>query len=152
MLKFWLSRLTRGWKGKKLSQKLKISVCCTLYFRNHISYDLHLWYTCMYKMIISPGIFFISIKILISKIIRGEVKGQKINPKWQIFFVCLAPYFRNRTWSDCDFWWACVKWWCLQQIFSFFKILIIGVFRGIKGKNDLKLPIWLCFALFSEKH
>ena len=37
----------------------KISVCHTLYFRNHISYDLHLWYTCVYKRIISSAAFFI---------------------------------------------------------------------------------------------
>ena len=35
-----------------------ISVCRTLYFRNLLSYDLHLWYICMHKRIISPGIFF----------------------------------------------------------------------------------------------
>ena len=113
VLKFWFCRLSRGWKGKKWPKMLKISVCRALYFRNHISYDLHLWYTYMYKRIISPGIFFIFFKILIFKINRGEVKGQK-----------MAQSDKN----VCQF----------------------GVFRGIKGKNDLKLPIWVCFALLSE--
>ena len=40
-------------RAKKLPKMLKISVCRTLCFRNHISYDLdHLWFTCMYKRII----------------------------------------------------------------------------------------------------
>ena len=90
ILKFWFSRLSGGWKGKKWPKMTKISVCHTLYFRNHISYDLDLWYTCMYKRIISPGIFlfflfFIFFKILVFGIIRwGEgVKKAKNDPKWQ---------------------------------------------------------------------
>ena len=64
--------------------------------------------------------------------------------------VCLSPYPRNRTSYDCDFCYTCVKWWYLQQIFSFFKTLIFGIFRGRgkRGKNDLKLPISVCFALY----
>ena len=33
-------------------------VCRALYFRNHVSYDLHLWYICMYNRIISMHFFF----------------------------------------------------------------------------------------------
>ena len=50
ILIFWVFR---GLKGQKMA------VCCTLYIRNHISYVLHVWYTCMYERIISPDIFFI---------------------------------------------------------------------------------------------
>ena len=39
MLKFWLSRLSRDWKGKEWPNMSKISVCRTFYFRNHVSYD-----------------------------------------------------------------------------------------------------------------
>ena len=53
--KFWFSGLSGGWKGKKWPKMTKLFVCYTSYFRNHISYDLRLWYTCMYKRI-SPGI------------------------------------------------------------------------------------------------
>ena len=60
--------------------------------------------------------------------------------------VCHTPYLKNHTSCDCDFWYTCVKWY-LQQIFSFFKILIFGVCRGKRAKNDLKLPISVCFAL-----
>ena len=68
--------ICRSWKGKKWPKMTNISVYHTLYFRNHISYDLHLWYTCIYKRIISPAIFFIFFKILIFGII--EVNGQKM--------------------------------------------------------------------------
>ena len=79
ILKFWFSRLSGGWKTK-------ISVCRSLYFRNQISYDLHLWYTCMFKRIISPGIFFI---FFVSKLwFSGSLGGgggerAKNGPKWQ---------------------------------------------------------------------
>ena len=84
--KFWFFRLL-GWKGKKLSKMAKASVFHTLYFRNHISYDLHLWYTCMYKKIISPDLFCIFFKILIFRIIRGVVKGKKWPKMTKIFVV-----------------------------------------------------------------
>ena len=58
LLQFWFSRSSGGWKCKTWPKITKNFVCCTLYFRNHISYDLHLWYTYIYKRIISPVIFF----------------------------------------------------------------------------------------------
>ena len=131
MLKFWFSRLSRCWKEKKWPKMLKISVCCTLYFRNHISHDLHLLCTCMYKRIISPGIFFIFFKILIFGIIkkRGGIRAEN-GPKRQKIFVCLTLYLRNRTSCDCDVFGARVKWWHLQEIFSFSKTLIFGFWGG----------------------
>ena len=126
VLKFWFPRLSRGC----------LSVYRTLYFMNHISYDLHIWCTCMYKSIISPAIFFIFFKILIFEIISwGEVKRQKMDQNYKNF--CL--YLRSCTSHVCDFWCTCVKWWYLQQVFSFFKILIFEVFRGIKGKKWAKI-------------
>ena len=98
MLKFWFFRLSRGWKGKKWPEMLKISVCHTLYFSNHRSYDLHLWYTCNYQKIIPPGIFFIVFKIWIFRTIwgRGLVKGQKMvqyNKKFcLLYLVAQEPY------------------------------------------------------------
>ena len=62
---FWLFGLTKS------------SVCRTIYFRNHISYDFHLWYTCMYNRINISGHFFYFFKILIFGIIRGEGKRAK---------------------------------------------------------------------------
>ena len=34
---------------------------------------------------------------------------------------CLTVYPRNCTSYDCGFWYAYVKWWCVQQNFSFFR-------------------------------
>ena len=100
-------------KGKKWPKMSKISVCCTLYFRNHISHDLHLLCLCMYKRVISPGIFLIFFfKILIFGIIRevrvGVVKGQEMayNDKkfCQSHSLSHEPYI-----IYCNFWYTCVK-------------------------------------------
>ena len=110
----------------KNGQKWQKFVCCTLYFRNHISYDLHSWYTCMYKRIIFPAILFIFFQ-------NFHFWDHSPNdPKWPKMTknsVYLTLYVRNHTSYDCDFWYTYVKWY-LQQFFSFFKILIFGVFRG----------------------
>ena len=132
ILKFWFSGLSGGWKVKKWPKMTKFSVCRSLYFRIYISYDLQLWYTCMYKRIISPGIFFIIFffNILIFEIFRGWlVKGQKNGPKSQkVLSVSLCISGTYIIWLL--FWYTCVKWLYLQLIFSFFKILI---FRGFSG-------------------
>ena len=87
-VKILIFQVVKGLKGPKWPKMSKISVCHTLYFRNYISYDLHLWYTFMYKRIICPDIFFIFFKILIFRI-RGGGKRSKNGPKWQKNFVCL---------------------------------------------------------------
>ena len=147
---FQVVKRLKGQKNPKMSKK---KFCGTLYFRNHISYDLHLWYTCMYKWIISPGIIFF--KILIFGIIRGVggggCKRAKNGPKWQKKIVCLTPYLRNCTSYDCKFWCTCVKWSYLQHIFSFFKILILGGFREIKGKKWSKITNFNLFSSISQE-
>ena len=137
---FSMLSLSRDWKGKKWPKMSKISVCQTLYFRNHISCDLHLWYTCMYKRIISPAIFLYFFKILIFGIIMGRIKREKK----------ICPYLRSHTSCDCDFWCTCVKWY-LQQIFSFFKILNFEIFRGIKGKTWPKITNFSLFCSISQE-
>ena len=111
-----------GWKIKKWPKMTKSSICGTLYFRNHISNDLHLLYTYMYERL-----------ILIFRIISG-VKGQKMarnDKKFCLYHsVPQEPYI---IWLW--FGYTCVKWWYIQQIFSYFKILKIVVFRGVKGQK-----------------
>ena len=46
VLIFWVVRRVKGQKWPKMT---KNSVLCTLYLRNHASYDLDLWYTCYTK-------------------------------------------------------------------------------------------------------
>ena len=152
LLQFWFSRSSGGWKCKTWPKITKNLVCCTLYFWNHISYDLHLWYTYIYKRIISPVIFFHFFQILIFGIM-GIWKGKKW-PKITKHFVCLTSYLRNHISYDYDLWYTCVKWWYLQHFFSFFQNFDFWVFMagalggGWKGKNDLTLPISVCFALY----
>ena len=65
----------------------------------------------MNKMIISQGVFFIFILVLVSWAATG-VKGQKI--------MSLTPYLRNCTSYDYGFWYTCVKWSYLRQFFGNF--------------------------------
>ena len=149
MLKFWFSRLSRGWKGKKWPKMLKISVCRTLYFRNHISYYLHWWWTFLYKRIIPPDISLIFFKILIIRILWGEVKGQKMSRNDKKFSLSHAvsqePYI---IWL-----WFLVHMCKMisQQIFSFFKILVFGIFRGIKSKKWPKITNFSLFCSISQE-
>ena len=91
-LKFWLSGLLGGegggrggYKGQKIAQNDKKFCLVRWYFRNHTSYDRHLWYTSV------KWYFF---KILIFWVIR-RVKGQKM-AKWQktlfFHFISEEPY------------------------------------------------------------
>ena len=98
------------------------------------------------KIIISSSVFFHFFKILIFWV-HSPLKGQK----WSIMTkdsVCRTPYLRNHTSYDCDFWYACVKWWYLQQIFSFLKSWFWGFLGGKRAKSDLKLPISVCCTLY----
>ena len=52
-----ISRIIRGVKGQKMT-KNDIKFCCATYLRDHTSYDCHLWYIHICKMILSPGVFF----------------------------------------------------------------------------------------------
>ena len=45
--------------------------------------------------------------------------------------ICLSHSVSQESYIIyCNFWYTCVKWLYLQQIVSFFKILILGFFRG----------------------
>ena len=138
-VKILIFQVVKGWKGNKWPEMSKIYVCCTLYCRSHISYDLHLLYTCMYKRIISPGIFFIFFKILIFKVISGGGKRAKNGPEWQKVFVCLTLYLRNHTSYDCDFWCTCFKLMMPPANFFIFQNFDFWVFSGDKGQKWPKI-------------
>ena len=78
--------------------------------------------------------FFQFFKILIFQVVRG-LKDKK-QSKMTKNSVCHALYLRDHTPNDCHLWHIWVKW-CLQQIVSFFKILILGFFRVVKGQKLL---------------
>ena len=61
---------------------------------------------------------FIFSKFCFSGLLGGwRVKGKKW-PRMRKKF-CLTPYLRNSTSYDCGFWYTCVKWCYLQQLFCF---------------------------------
>ena len=119
---------------------------CLICSRSQEPYIIWLSFMVQICKMISGGVFFFNFKILIFQVVRG-LKGQKMaqNVKKS---VCLTPYLRNRISYDCDFWYICVKWWYLQQIFAFFKFWFFGFLGSKRAKNDLKLPISACLALY----
>ena len=74
----FISEAVRGAKGQKMAQDDK-KICCSWYLRNNLSYDCHLWYTCV-KWWYLPGLFFHFFKTLILWVVKegGGVKGQKM--------------------------------------------------------------------------
>ena len=40
-------QIVSGVKGQKMAQNDKKFLCCIPYLKNHISYDCHLWCTCV---------------------------------------------------------------------------------------------------------
>ena len=96
ILKFWFFRLSLGWKGKKGPKMTKNF--CLLYLIFQEPYVIHLWYTCMYKKILSPGIFFFFFKNFDFRYHYGGARLKvKNDPKWQKISACLVLYFRNHV-------------------------------------------------------
>ena len=117
-------------------------------------FDLYLWYTCVCKRIISPGVFFfffIFSKFLLSELLGGY-KGKKW-PKTAKSFVCGTLYLKKHTPYDHDFWYTWKMMISPGGFFHFFKILIFGFFREVKGQKitqNEKIPsyiIWLWFLV-----
>ena len=82
---------------------------------------------------------------------KGDERA-KNGPKWQKI---LSPYLRNCASYDCGFSYTCVKWWYLQQFFSFFQYskLIFRVFQN--SSINVKRKFWgvshlphMCVILF----
>ena len=150
MLKFWFSRLSRGWKSKKWPKMSKISVCHILHFRNHILYDLHLWYTCMYKRIISPSSFFVLFKILIFVIIRGRGKRAKMVQNDRNF--CLSHSVSQEP--HIIWLWFLVHL-CKMMIplanFFIFQNFDLGLLVRVKGKKWTKITNFSLFCSISQE-
>ena len=62
--------------------------------------------------------------------------------------VCLTSYTWNCTSYDCDFWYTCIKWWYLQQIFSCFQKSDFCGFS--KFMNKCQKEILRCAPPFSH--
>ena len=75
--KILIFRLVKRLKGQKMAQSDKNSCLLHFIFQEPCIIYLHLWYTCIYKRIIYPGIFFIFF-LLIFGIIRGRGCGKRV--------------------------------------------------------------------------
>ena len=135
--------LLRGKRTKNGQRWQKKSVCCSWYLRNHISFDFHLWYTCINKNISRS--FFHFFQMFIFWIVGG-VKGQKIsqNDKTILSIVIhSAWYIKNHT-----LWLSFAVHKCKiiisPGIFLFFKILIFWVVRWAKGQKRPKMTKKSC--------
>ena len=106
--------------------------CHTSYLRKHASHDCNFWYTFVkwynFFMYIFFQCFFHFLEILIFQFVRSVI-GQKImqNNKKCIPFTW---YLKNCTSYNCDFWYTCVKWWYLQQVFFIFSKFWFSGFLG----------------------
>ena len=120
ILKCWFSRQSGGYKGKKWPKMTKISAWRTIWS----SFMVHMYMYIIRGSDVEGGRG------------GGGVKGKKW-PKMTKNSACLTLYIRNCTSYYCDFWYTFVKWWHLQQSFSFFKSLIFWDFRGggVKGQK-----------------
>ena len=109
--KILIFQLVKRLKGQKMAQNDKNSCLLHLIFQEPCIIYLHLWYTCIYKRIIYPGIFFIFF-LLIFGIIRGRGCGKRVKsgPKWQktlSFSLCISGtihhmivIYGTHVWND----------------------------------------------------
>ena len=145
--KFWFFWVVRLVKRQKMTRKdKKLCPLCLISQEPYIIWSAFMVHLC--KMM-----FF---KILIFWVVRGRGWGgeegwrAKNGPKWQKNSVCITPYLRNHTLYDCGFWHTCVKWWYLQQLFSFFQnfVFFFGFLGSKRAKNYPNLPNSVCQALY----
>ena len=127
---------------------LQLFWCSTIPWYSNFSVSVLLFCQCFSVL----SVFQCSVSVLLFRRCSGkgmegrggaEVKGQKRAQNNRKFFSISQELQIIWLWFLVH---MCKM--MLQQIFSFFKILIFGVFRGIKGKKDLKLLISVCFALY----
>ena len=134
----------------------KIFVCGTLYFRNHISYDLHLCYTCMYKRIISSSIFFIFFsKIWFLGSLRGGgkgggvLKGQKMTQNDKKF--CLSHSVSQEPYIILWFLVYMCKMLISSGVFFNFKNLIFQVVRKFYWSTSTVFLIYFSSSSINAK-
>ena len=137
ILIFWAFR---GVKGQKIAQKWKITnyICRAPYLSSIWSWSL----VHFFKVMISPGGFYIFLFLISIFWAVREIKGEK-RPKIKNNYICHASYIKNSIAYDHDFWYTCVKWWYLQVIFHFFK-------RDKRAKNSPKWQKILSVTLHSS--
>ena len=123
----------------------KNSVCCTPYFRNHTSYDFHLWYTYVkwwYLKVFSS--FFQNFGFSGCQCSKGAKNGSK----WQLIlspFISQEPYI-ILLWFSVH---MCEMVTCPVPFFIFPKVCFSGEQGKKKGKKGLKITkksVSLCIS------
>ena len=103
----------------------------------HKSYD-HVFLVHKFKMMTSPNAFFISSKFCFSALLGWrQLKRQTMAQNAKNFR--LTSYHRNCTSYDFGFWYTCVKWWYLQQFFSFFLKSDFSTFSKFINKRQKEI-------------
>ena len=107
----------------------------------------------MCKIIISPGVFF-NFEILVFRVVRG-LKGQKMaqnDKKFCLSYSVSQELYIIWLWF---FWYACVKWLYLQQIFFIFQNFVFGVAQYLRNcrsyHQDFDNDLYRCFSFFLKK-
>ena len=105
--KFWFYGLLMGKNGPKWQKSM-----------SQEPYMIWSWFMVhICKRIISPGVSYIFFQILVFGVNSGT-KEQKNGLKWQNGLS--YSVLKNYTSYDSGFWFTCVKWWYLRQVFPFF--------------------------------
>ena len=111
-----------------------ITISFSIYQEQHTTWSSFLVHWC--KMMISPGVFFIFFYFLFFGLLGN--KRTKNNLKWKI--AINPPHTKSQEqysiWSC--FWYSCVKWWYLQEFFSFFSKFWFGWLGVGEGVNRVK--------------
>ena len=91
---------------------------CLSHSKSQEAYIIWSWILVHKNKMTFPDTFFFL--ILISRVVR-EVKVQKMaqnDKKFLCVSLCISETIPHLI---LVFWYACVKWWCLKQFFSFFQ-------------------------------
>ena len=108
---------------------------CLLNFISQEPYIIWSWLMVHMCKRICPGAFLHFFQILIFGVNSG-IKKQK----WpKMSKNCLTSYLRNYTSYDCGFCYTSVKWWYLQQIFSFFQKFDFSGFSKFINKCQMEI-------------
>ena len=108
---------------------------CLLNFMSQEPYIIWSWLMIHMCKRLCPGVSLYFFQILIFGINSGAKKQ-----KWpKMRKNCLTSYLRNCTSYDCGFWYTRLKWWYLQQIFSFFQKSDFSGFSKFINKCQMEI-------------
>ena len=125
---FWVVRVVKG--QKKVQNDKKMCLLHSISVKPYIIWLSFMVNIC--KMIISWSVFLIFENFNFLGAEGGKRAKKVHNGKKLSVTLHISGTIHHMIMI---FWCPCVKWWYLQQIFSFLKILIFEVLRGVKGQK-----------------